>query len=598
MDNFAHRIKEKTRAGFQRLKNNLSEKSAKLTRKPSANEGSSSTSPSVPPKSNDHQQQQSSIEQHVVQLNLSEAPLPQLPIGPHLSSSSTSVTPHHAVHKDPSISHQSDNSQVLYDQRFAPSKAGWSNWAGNQSCDPGQIFYPKTLADIQALVVQAKQAGKKVRCAGSGHAWSSSSVVPPGGYLAIMNKMEKCHTPLLDEEGVWTVTVETGVQVKNLDDFLKAHKPPLALPSNVVLDSVRYGGILSLGCHGAATHTRTLPDLVTEVTIVDADGHLNTFTRATNPAEFSAATINLGLLGVIYTYTMRVDVADYNMHSTDSYPPLSDYFDSPTLGGPKLKAMVEANDSTELFYWPFNTPALDAANDKLWIKQWQRTKLPVTVSPEQEAIDTLFQNLATEFGNKLLYEYMATHPSCTPFVNSLLFGAFGAGERVQTVADAIHYQAGIENIKCLDMEMAFKCNADYSNVVKAWNYVIDQMYEYSHRNEFPFNLALEMRFVKSSSMLLSNAYDDDPEAVYCMMEILSVKGTQGFEEFAAKIAQYWIQECHARPHWAKMWEFIPGIVPYLRTQAGDRFDQFEAIRAKYDPQGMFLNSTFAGLLGH
>lgn len=47
-----------------------------------------------------------------------------------------------------------------------------------------------------------------------------------------------------------------------------------------------------------------------------------------------------------------------------------------------------------------------------------------------------------------------------------------------------------------------------------------------------------------------------------------------------------------------MWEFIPGIVPYLRTQAGDRFDQFEAIRAKYDPQGMFLNSTFAGLLGH
>lgn len=72
------------------------------------------------------------------------------------------------------------------------------------------------------------------------------------------------------------------------------------------------------------------------------------------------------------------------------------------------------------------------------------------------------------------------------------------------------------------------------------------MYEYSHRNEFPFNLTLETRFVKSSSMLLSNAYDDDPEAVYCMMEILSVKGTTGFEEFAAKIAQYWIQEFHAR----------------------------------------------------
>ncbi|KAG0039446.1 hypothetical protein BGZ82_008184 [Podila clonocystis] len=587
MDNLAQRIKEKTRTSFQRIKKDISEKSAKFTRKSSANKGSSTPAPAVPPKPNGQQQRRNSIEQHVAQLNLSEAPLPQLPNGFHVAPSSSSVTPHHPAHRDPSTSHQSDSSQVLYNQRFAPSKAAWSNWAGNQSCDPAQIFYPKSLADIQALVVQAKQAGMKVRCAGSGHTWSSSSVVPPGGYLAIMNKMEKCHAPVLDEGGLWTVTVETGVLVKTLDDFLKAHKPPLALPSNVVLDS-----------HGAATHTRTLPDLVTELAIVDANGHLNTFTRATNPAEFSAATINLGLLGVIYTYTMRVEVADYNMHSTDSYPPLSDYFASPILGGPKLKAMVEANDSTELFYWPFNTPGLDAANDKLWIKQWQRSKLPVTVSPEQEAIDTLFQNLATEFGNKLLYEYMATHPGCTPFVNSLLFGTFGAAERVQTVADAIHYQAGIDNIKCLDMEMAFKCNADYSNVVKAWNYVIDQMYEYSHRDEFPFNLALEMRFVKSSSMLLSNAYDDDPEAVYCMMEILSVKGTSGFEEFAAKIAQYWIQEFHARPHWAKMWEFIPGIVPYLRTQAGDRFDKFEAIREKYDPQGMFLNSTFAGLFGH
>ncbi|KAG0332813.1 hypothetical protein BG000_009724 [Podila horticola] len=377
-DNFAQHIKEKTRTSFQRFKKDISEKSAKLTRKPSGNEGPSTTAPAVPPKPNDHQQPRSSVEQHVAQLNLSEAPLPQLPSGPLPTSSPSSVTPNQLIHKDPSISHQSDSSQALYNQRFAPSKAAWSNWAGNQSCDPTQIFYPQTLADIQALVVQAKQAGKKVRCAGSGHTWSSSSVVA-GGYLAIMNKMEKCHAPVLDDEGVWTVTVETGVLVKTLDDFLQAHEPPLALPSNVVLDS-----------HGAATHTRTLPDLVTEVTIVDANGQLNTFNRATNHAEFSAATINLGLLGVIYTYTMRVEVADFRMHSTDSYPPLSDYFASPTLGGPKLKAMVEANDSTELFYWSFNTPGLDAANDKLWIKQWQRTKLPVTVSPAQEAIDTLF----------------------------------------------------------------------------------------------------------------------------------------------------------------------------------------------------------------
>jgi hypothetical protein len=51
-------------------------------------------------------------------------------------------------------------------------------------------------------------------------------------------------------------------------------------------------------------------------------------------------------------------------------------------------------------------------------------------------------------------------------------------------------------------------------------------------------------------------------------------------------------------HWAKLWEHIPNIVPYLRKQARPQLDQFESIRKKYDPEGLFMNKTFAGILGH
>lgn len=51
---------------------------------------------------------------------------------------------------------------------------------------------------------------------------------------------------------------------------------------------------------------------MSEVTIIDADGNLNTFTKR-NPEEFAAATVNLGLLGVIYTYTLRVEPM-FNLH--------------------------------------------------------------------------------------------------------------------------------------------------------------------------------------------------------------------------------------------------------------------------------------------
>ncbi|KAG0055291.1 hypothetical protein BGZ83_009049 [Gryganskiella cystojenkinii] len=479
------------------------------------------------------------------------------------------------------------------------SKDGhFTNWGGNQSFKPTEILNPKTLDDLVDIIHKAQKTGKNIRAVGSGHSWSSTSVTD--GYLVQMNKMQKNFDPVYNTQlGCWTVELETGVLVKDLDDALRLHNPPLALPSNVVLDSVRYGGILSLGCHGAGTHTRTLSDLVSEVKIVDATGSMNTFSVERNPEEFSAACVNLGLLGLIYTYTMRVEPM-FKMHMTDTYPPLSDYFSSPKLSGPKLKAMVLANDSTEIFYWPFNTPGLGKSNDHIWIKQWQRTKdLPVTVSPNKEALSKLSQGYETEFGDHL-YEFMAAVPSSAPFVNCLLFKSMGGKdtESVLEAPDAIHYQAGIDNLPCVDLEMALKVNEDFSNVVVAWNFVIDQLYEYAKRGEFPLNLTLEMRFVKASNLLMSAAYDEDPNAIYCMIEILSVKNTKGFDEFASMIAKFWMDQFNARPHWAKMWEYVPGIVPYLRKQSGTRYDRFETVRRKYDPAGMFMNATFAGILGH
>jgi len=210
--------------------------------------------------------------------------------------------------------------------------------------------------------------------------------------------------------------------------------------------------------------------------------------------------------------------------------------------------MVLGNDSTEIFYWPFNTPGLGRANDHIWIKQWQRTKdLPVTVSPSKEGFTKLWQGYETVFGDHL-YEFMAAHPTSAPFVNCLLFQSIGGkdAEVVLEAPDAIHYQAGIDNLPCVDLEMALKVNEDFSNVVVAWNFVIDQMYEYAKRGEFPLNLTLEMRFVKASNLLMSAAYDEDPEAIYCMIEILSVKNTKGFDEFASVIAKFWMDQFNAR----------------------------------------------------
>ncbi|KAF9997459.1 hypothetical protein BGZ79_008852 [Entomortierella chlamydospora] len=473
----------------------------------------------------------------------------------------------------------------------------WSNWAGNQVADPAQIFTPKNVNDLIAIVAQAKAANKKVRAAATGHSWSSTSVVNQDGYLVNVKSMNKIYQPVQGADGTWTVEVETGVTLQELDDILRKHNPPLAVSSNIVIESVRYGGVMSMGCHGAATNARTMPDLVTQVKIVDSNGTLNTFTKDKDPVEFSAATVNLGLLGIIYSYTMEVEPM-FNLKMTDTHSLVDDIFSDPKVGGPKLKSMVLNNDQTQIFYWPFNTPLLGASNDHLWVKQWQRTNLTATDNLLKDGLQDVFETLETSLGSNA-YSFMALNPASTPFIVPILYQAVSRDTSVVLHApNAIHYRAGIEKMPCLDVEMIFKVDSNFENVVKAWRYVIDEIYNYAKVDKYPINLTMEMRFIKASSMLMSPAYDEDPEAIYCTIEVLSAVNTKDFSDFSIKMAQYWMDNFQAKPHWAKMWEHVPGIVPYLRQKAGARYDKFEAVRQKYDPNGMFMTGTFAGVLGH
>jgi len=135
--------------------------------------------------------------------------------------------------------------------------------------------------------------------------------------------------------------------------------------------------------------------------------------------------------------------------------------------------MVLGNDQTEVLYWPFNSAGLNSDGDSIWLKQWKRTDLPLTETPLSQGIRNLVQPLEISFGFPL-YEYMAANPSATPFLNYLIHLALvNEGEQVLYAPHGIHYQAGIDNLPCLDLEMAFKTDNNFENVIKAWNYVID-----------------------------------------------------------------------------------------------------------------------------
>ncbi|KAF9541209.1 hypothetical protein EC957_003342 [Mortierella hygrophila] len=263
-----------------------------------------------------------------------------------------------------------------------------------------------------------------------------------------MNRIEK---PVKGEDRTWTVTIEMGVQVSALDQYLRKYDPPLALSSNVMPADIRYGGIISMGC-------------LTEITIVNANGELHIYSEADDAEAFNVACVNLGLLGIIYTATIKVQLmSDYHLRAIDSYEPLENFFGNEPDAGLRLKEMVMTNDSTELFYWPTARFMKHKRNEHFWLKQWRRTTDPV------EDPDKYKDQLPT-----------VDHPA---------FAAFKVGDIVKDLPDAIHFDVtkpgeGAGARRIFDSSAAFKVDSNFKNVVEVMNDLVDKNWAFSS-SEFP-----------------------------------------------------------------------------------------------------------------
>ncbi|CAG8634082.1 4840_t:CDS:2, partial [Dentiscutata heterogama] len=116
------------------------------------------------------------------------------------------------------------------------------------------------------------------------------------------------------------------------------------------------------------------------------------------------------------------------------------------------------------------------------------------------------------------------------------------------------------------------------------------LYDFAGQGKFPLNVFADFRIIKSTKTLLSNTFDEDPEALYCHIDFVSVLDTPSWKEFAQLIAQRAFDQYKAKPHWAKEWEFIPKVDSYLANALLDQIKQFEKVRAKYDPDKIFFDN--------
>lgn len=454
-------------------------------------------------------------------------------------------------------------------QRFRRERLHWRNWGHTAECRPQVAFLPETLADLTEIMTEARASQRRVRVVATGHSWPALSVTDD--ILVITHRLDKVTVDVRDPQRPLLIA-EAGATNQQMNAVLAQHG--LTLPFNVVLESVRIGGLVATGSHGSGWEMPTLSDLVEAIEIVNAAGELICYRAETHgPQVMNAVRISLGLFGLIYRVHLRVQ-PNYRVHQCDVRLPLE-------VMRQQIAALVPAHEALDLYYWPYQKVVT--------VRMWDRTDAPSNVAPTRNTWQRRLSHSAFAVFHGWEQAVMRTWPKTVPTIAAFNYRWFPHHNRVTDVVEVVHWRDAIEMLRVSCVEVAFQLDADFATFQRAWQDALDVIDDFATQGRYPFNMTLNARFIKSSDCLLAPALG--PGHV-CYIEILSSAETPHWQEFASAIALRWMKLPGARPHWAKEWEFIPGIEAFIGRAYAAQLKQFLAIHEALgvDPERRFSNA--------
>lgn len=157
-------------------------------------------------------------------------------------------------------------------------------------------FEPGTLNEFKNII--AKSNPLKIRISGSNHTFNDISLC--NEFIIRTTKLNKILSLDISKK---QVTVESGIKLYKLNEFLKKHN--LALPILPATSRVSLGGCISLGAHGSRINFGSSSNMVLNMILIDANGN-ELFFDNTN-IILKALKCNLGCLGAIYSLTIQCE---------------------------------------------------------------------------------------------------------------------------------------------------------------------------------------------------------------------------------------------------------------------------------------------------
>ncbi len=430
------------------------------------------------------------------------------------------------------------------------SQGRWRNWAENRESNSKPVA-AQNRDELSAVVRDAARAGKRIRAIGGSYSWS-----PLVQYADTIVSMQALDHELDFDEDAGTIEVECGLTIGALDALVRDRGFTLVTPPLFPRPSV--GGVIATGSHGTDSARGNFSDQVLEMTLVCADGSLQTVRRG-HP-DFPAAQVALGTLGLVYSVKLQL-VRQYNVHVDKRYVPVSYVLD-------EFEDLRRSCDFLEIFWFP--------KQSKMWLYLMHRT--PSRADPETwrtklgTAWDTALENFAAGW---LIPKIARYAPRFTPVLNRVASQLANKVEiSVLPASDAFHHQKAYPR----NWDLSYALPA--ASAARAWSEAIALVDQYARSRLYPVNLALHCRFTGASGAWIAPNYGRET----CYIEVATARGTPGWVPFFREMETRWIAIEGARPHWGKLyWRWGELFGRYARM------NQFLDVRQRWDPERTFLN---------
>jgi L-gulonolactone oxidase len=427
----------------------------------------------------------------------------------------------------------------------------WRNWTGDQRCTPAVIEAPRTRAELIDAVARARQRGEPIHAVGSGHSFTEAALTD-----GAMIRTSALNRVLDADPASGLVKVEAGITLSELSSAL--WERGLAMENLGDIDRQTLAGAISTATHGTGSRFRNLSAQVEALELVLADGSLLEVSPEADREAYLAARVGLGALGVVYSATLRA-VPAFVMRRLDSPRPLAETLEA-------IDELAARNDHFEFYVFPYTDRALVIERNRFDGPPRPRGRLSAYVN------EILIENHAMDVLSRIGRRFPSTIPTLARFASRQF-------SRTEKVDRSYRIFASERRVRFTEMEYAIPREHGPG--------AVRRVLELVRERRLPVGFPIEFRVVAGDEAFLSTAYERET-AYVAVHQYQGAPWAPYFRAVGEIMSSY-----GGRPHWGKR---------HFQTAASlselyPRWDDFQGVRARLDPEGSFSNAYADRVLG-